>query len=103
MSYGTNLSDVWRLGGTYVGRILKGEKAAEGARLRRAVYFVGPRRRGDRIAVLLAALHMSRSVSRPHIAIVYSVLRGKRCRIGHQRDHVRNRELFDGRLHGVAV
>jgi hypothetical protein len=43
------------------------------------------------------------SVSRPHMAIVYSVLRGKRCRIGHQRDHVRNRELFDGRLHGVAV
>jgi ABC-type uncharacterized transport system substrate-binding protein len=29
MSYGTNLSDVWRLGGTYVGRILKGEKAAD--------------------------------------------------------------------------
>ena len=29
MSYGTNLSDVWRVGGTYVGRILKGEKAAD--------------------------------------------------------------------------
>jgi putative tryptophan/tyrosine transport system substrate-binding protein len=29
MSYGTNLSDVWRLGGSYVGRILKGEKAAD--------------------------------------------------------------------------
>ena len=29
MSYGTNLSDVWRLGGTYVGRILKGEKASD--------------------------------------------------------------------------
>jgi putative ABC transport system substrate-binding protein len=29
MSYGTNLSDVWRVGGTYVARILKGEKAAE--------------------------------------------------------------------------
>ena len=29
MSYGTNLSDVWRLGGTYVGRILKGERAAD--------------------------------------------------------------------------
>ena len=29
MSYGTTLSDVWRLGGTYVGRILKGEKAAD--------------------------------------------------------------------------
>ena len=29
MSYGTNLSQVWRLGGTYVGRILKGEKASD--------------------------------------------------------------------------
>ena len=29
MSYGTNLSDVRRLGGTYVGLILKGEKAAD--------------------------------------------------------------------------
>jgi putative tryptophan/tyrosine transport system substrate-binding protein len=29
MSYGTNLPDVWRLGGSYVGRILKGEKAAD--------------------------------------------------------------------------
>ena len=26
MSYGTNLSDVWHLGGTYVGRILKGRR-----------------------------------------------------------------------------
>jgi ABC-type uncharacterized transport system substrate-binding protein len=29
MSYGTNLSDVWRLGGVYVGRILKGEKPGD--------------------------------------------------------------------------
>jgi putative ABC transport system substrate-binding protein len=29
VGYGTNLADVWRLGGTYVGRILKGEKAAD--------------------------------------------------------------------------
>jgi putative ABC transport system substrate-binding protein len=29
MSYGTNLSDAYRLSGTYVGRILKGEKTTE--------------------------------------------------------------------------
>jgi putative ABC transport system substrate-binding protein len=29
VSYGTKLADIWRLGGTYVGRILKGEKAAD--------------------------------------------------------------------------
>ena len=29
MSYGANLSDVWRLGGTYAGRILTGEKPAD--------------------------------------------------------------------------
>jgi putative ABC transport system substrate-binding protein len=29
MSYGTNSASAWELGGTYVGRILKGEKPAD--------------------------------------------------------------------------
>jgi len=29
VSYGTNLSDTWRQAGTYVGRILKGEKPSD--------------------------------------------------------------------------
>ena len=78
MSYGTDFADTFRQVGVYTGKILKGAKPADlpvaavdqvrvrhqpsngaNARHRGAARAARHRRRGDRIAILFAALHQS--------------------------------------------